>query len=229
MIFISLGLTILVSVFSNTSRLTSIYSRLHGKQIGNSTIDNQFILALMQNQKHFLEALRLFIELNIPAQSIDGSKGNTEQQLFVEILRSVQNNGIFKFPDTPNLPKIKEVLVALAKKEIDDCRGPEREIKRCERAAELTANQAFTSIVVHGIHQFTPVQLRLLLDLDKQGINIIFLFNYQKKYSKIYSSWNDIYSCFGVPIQHDTLITEYQMPTMQNPSNALACSPWRNL
>lgn len=206
------------------SRLTSIYSRLHGKQIGNSIIDNQFILALMQNQKHFLEALRLFIELNIPAQSIDGSKGNTEQQLFVEILRSVQNNGIFKFPDTPNLPKIKEVLVALAKKEIDDCRGPEREIKRCERAAELTANQAFTSIVVHGIHQFTPVQLRLLLDLDKQGINIIFLFNYQKKYSKIYSSWNDIYSCFGVPIQHDTLITEYQMPTMQNPSNALACA-----
>lgn len=206
------------------SRLTSIYSHLYGKQIGNSIIDNQFILALMQNQKHFLEALRLFIELNIPAQSIDGSKGNTEQQLFVEILQSVQNNGIFKFPDTPNSSKIKEVLVSLAKKEITDCRGPEREKKRCERAAELTANQELTSIVVHGIHQFTPVQLRLLLDLDKQGINIIFLFNYQKKYSKIYSSWNDIYSCFGVPFHHDALITEYQMPTMQNPSNALACA-----
>lgn len=202
------------------SRLTSIYSRL----LGNVTIDNQFLLALMQNQKHFLEALRLFIELDIPAQSIDGSQGNTEQQLFVEILRSVQNNGIFKFPETPNLSKIKEVLIALAKKEIDDCRGPEREKKRCERAAELIGKHDFTSIVVHGIHQFTPVQLRLLLDLDKQGVNIIFLFNYQKKYSKIYSSWNDIYSCFGVPIQHDTAIAEYQMPTMQNPSNALACA-----
>ena len=88
----------------------------------------------------------------------------------------------------------------------------------------MTGKQDFTSIVVHGIHQFTPVQLRLLLDLDKQGVNIIFLFNYQKKYSKIYSSWNDIYSCFGVPIQHDTAIAEYQMPTMQNPSNALACA-----
>ena len=206
------------------SRLTSIYSRLLGKQIGNETIDNQFLLALMQNQKHFLEALRLFIELNIPAQAIDGSQGNTEQQLFVEILHSVQYNGIFKFPETPNLSKIKEVLIALAKKEIDDCRGSEREKKRCERAAELTRKQDFTSIVVHGIHQFTPVQLRLLLDLDKQGVNIIFLFNYQKKYSKIYSSWNDIYSCFGVPIQHDTAIAEYQMSTMQNPSNALACA-----
>lgn len=206
------------------SQLTSIYSRLLGKQIGNAIIDNQFLLALMQNQKHFLEALRLFIELDIPAQSIDGSQGNIEQQLFVEILRMVQNNGIFKFPETPNLSKIKEVLIALAKKEIDDCRGPEREKKRCRRAAELTEKPGCTSIVVHGIHQFTPVQLRLLLDLDKQGVNIIFLFNYQKKYSKIYSSWNNIYSCFGVPIQHDTAIAEYQMPTMQNPSNALACA-----
>lgn len=206
------------------SRLTSIYSGLLGKQIGNVIIDNQYLLALMQNQKHFLEALRLFIELDIPAQSIDRTKGNTEQQLFVDILHSIQNKGIFKFPDTPNLSKTKEVLVALAKKEIVDCRGPEREVKRCERAVELTAKQDLVGIVVHGIHQFTPVQLRLLLDLDKQGVNIIFLYNYQKKYSKIYSSWNDIYSCFGVPIHHDTLIAEYQIPTMQNPSNALACA-----
>lgn len=206
------------------SRLTSIYSHLPGKQIGNAAIDNPFVLALIQNQKYFLEALRLFIELDIPAKSIDKSKGNTEQQLFVEILNSVQNNGIFKFPDTPHLSKVNEVVVDLAKKEIDDCRGTEREVKRCERAKELTESQQFTSIIVHGIHQFTPVQLRLLLDLDKQGINIIFLYNYQKKYTKIYSSWNDIYSCFGVPIQHDTAVSEYQMPTMQNPSNALACA-----
>lgn len=206
------------------SRLTSIYSHLPGKQIGNATIDKQFVLALIQNQKYFLEALRLFIELDIPAKSLDRSKGNTEQQLFVQILNSVQNNGIFKFPDTPNLSKVKEVVVDLAKKEIDDCRGTEREVKRCKRAKELTVGQQFTSIVVHGIHQFTPVQLRLLLDLDKQGVHIIFLYNYQKKYTKIYSSWNDIYSCFGVPIQHDTAILEYQMPAMQNPSNALACA-----
>jgi hypothetical protein len=206
------------------SRLTTIYTHLLNKQIGDVTIDNQFILALMRNQKHFLEALRLFIELNIPAQSIDGTKGNTEQQLFVEVLNEIQNNGIFKFPDTPNLSKIKEVLVSLAKKEVKECHGPEREVKRCERAVDLTKQQDLNSIVVHGIHQFTPTQLRLILDLDKAGINIIFLYNYQKKYSKIYSSWNDIYSCFGVPIQHDKLVAEYQMPTMQNPSNALACA-----
>lgn len=206
------------------SRLTSIYNHLLGKKIGNIIIDNQFLLALMQNQRHFLEALRLFIELDISAQSIDGAKGNTEQQLFVEILRNIQNEDIFKFPSTPNSEKIKEVLVNLAKKEIDDCRGTDREIKRCERAMEITSKQKLTSIVIHGIHQFSPAQLRLILDLEKQGLNIIFLYNYQKKYSKIYSSWNDIYSCFGVSIQHDTVVAEYQMPTMQTPSNALACA-----
>lgn len=206
------------------SRLTAIYNQLLGRRIGNAIIDEQFLLALMQNQKHFLEALRLFIELGIPAQSIDGTKGNTEQQLFVEILLNIQNEDIFKFPITPNLEKIKAVLVKLAKKEIDDCHGTDREVKRCERAMERVSKQEFASIVIHGIHQFSPAQLRLILDLEKQGLNIIFLYNYQKKYSKIYSSWNDIYSCFGVPIQHDTAVSEYQMPTMQNPSNALACA-----
>ena len=206
------------------SKLTAIFKNLRGQSIGNIIIDDMFISALMQNQKHFLDALRLFIELNIPACSLDGSKGNAEQDLFVRILKSVEKTDAFKFPETPNLLKIHDVIKKLAENEIKECRGPEREIKRCERARDLTKSQNLSSIVIHGIHQFTPVQLRLLLDLDKQGLEIIFIFNFQKKFSKIYSSWNDIYSCFGVPIQHDTVVTEYQMPTMQNPSNALACA-----
>ena len=48
--------------------------------------------------------------------------------------------------------------------------------------------------------------------------------NNKWEYSKIYSSWNDIYGCFEVPIHHDTVVREYTPPTMQNPSNALACA-----
>lgn len=206
------------------SYLSTIFNDLSGRKIGNTTIDESFVLALMQNQKHFLDALRLFIELGISAQSIDKTKGNTEQYLFVDVLRHVQNKDIFKFPSTPVPAKIKAVIVNLAKKEIDHCRGSQKEVQRCERAMEITAKGNLTSIVIHGVHQFSPAQLRLLLDLEKQGLQIIFLYNYQKKYSKIYSSWNDIYSCFGVPIQHDTAVSEYQMTTMQNPSNALACA-----
>ena len=200
------------------SALTNAFKTLLTKQ----KIDEKYHLALTQNQNHFLEAIRLFIELGIPSSAIDKTKGNTEQQLFVYMLSKAQKSSLFSFPPTPNKEKLKEIAISLARKEVDDCRGPEREIKRCERAKTITEDSPFDAIVVHGLHQFSPAQLRLLMSMDKMGITIIFLFNYQKKFPKVYSSWYEIYSCFDVPIHHDGSIKEYQMPTMQNPSNALA-------
>lgn len=202
------------------SALTAAFKQMLEKR----RISKPFHMALTQNQSHFLEAVRLFVELDIKASAIDGTKGNTEQKLFAHMLKRAQESSLFRFPDTPNREKLKEILVALAKKEVDDCRGPEQEHKRCERAVGITREQSLDSIVVHGVHQFSPVQLRLLLAMEKMGVTIIFLFNYQKKYSRIYSSWDDIYGCFEVPIHHDTVIKEYRLPTMQNPSNALACA-----
>lgn len=202
----------------------SAFSAAFKQLLEKRRISKPFHMALEQNQNHFLEAIRLFIELDISASAIDGSKGNTEQKLFVHMLKKAQENSLFRFPQTPSREKLKEIVVSLAKKEVEECTGTPQEVKRCERAVGATKELPFDSIVVHGVHQFTPVQLRLLLAMEKMGITIIFLFNYQKKYSKIYSSWNDIYGCFEVPIHHDTVVREYTPPTMQNPSNALACA-----
>ena len=202
----------------------SAFSSAFKQLLEKRRISKPFHMALEQNQNHFLEAVRLFIELDISASAIDGSKGNTEQKLFVHMLKKAQESSLFRFPQTPSREKLKEIVVALAKKEVEECTGTQQEVKRCERAVGVTKEQPFDSIVVHGVHQFTPVQLRLLLAMEKMGMTIIFLFNYQKKYSKIYSSWNDIYGCFEVPIHHDTVVREYIPPTMQNPSNALACA-----
>lgn len=202
----------------------SAFSAAFKQLLEKRRISKPFHMALEQNQNHFLEAVRLFIELDISASAIDGTKGNTEQKLFVHMLKKAQESSLFRFPQTPSREKLKEIVVALAKKEVEECTGTPQEVKRCERAVGITKEQPFDSIVVHGVHQFTPVQLRLLLAMEKMGMTIIFLFNYQKKYSKIYSSWNDIYGCFEVPIHHDTVVREYTPPTMQNPSNALACA-----
>lgn len=202
----------------------SAFSSAFKQLLEKRRISKPFHMALEQNQNHFLEAIRLFIELDISASAIDGSKGNTEQKLFVHMLKKAQESSLFRFPQTPSREKLKEIVVSLAKKEVEECRGTPQEVKRCERAVGVTKELPFNSIVVHGVHQFTPVQLRLLLAMEKMGMTIIFLFNYQKNYSKIYSSWNDIYGCFEVPIHHDTVVHEYTPPTMQNPSNALACA-----
>lgn len=202
----------------------SAFSAAFKQLLEKHRISKPFHMALEQNQNHFLEAVRLFIELDISASAIDGSKGNTEQKLFVHMLKKAQEHPRFRFPETPSREKLKEIVVALAKKEVKECTGTPQEVKRCERAVDITKEQPFDGIVVHGVHQFTPVQLRLLLAMEKMGMTIIFLFNYQKKYPKIYSSWNEIYGCFEVPIHHDTAVREYEPPTMQNPSNALACA-----
>lgn len=201
----------------------SVLSTAFKRLLDNGKITKEFHLALSQNQNYFLEAIRLFIELGISASSINGDKGNLEQKLFVYMLSKAQKNELFQFPRTPSREELQAVFQDLAKKEIEDCKK-ERDIVRCKRALSITEQQPFNAIVIHGVHQFKPVQLRLLIALEKMGVTIIFLFNYQKEYSKIYSSWEDIYSCFDTVPHHDSIIPAYHLPTMQNPSNALACA-----
>lgn len=202
------------------SALSAVFRQLLEKQ----KISKPFHMALEQNQTHFLQAVRLFIELDINAAALDESKGNQEQKLWISILKKAQESALFRFPRTPSRKKLKEVAVALAKHEAEKNAGAPAEFERCQKALDLTLTQPFDSIVVHGVHQFTPVQLHLLLAMEKMGMTIIFLFNYQKKYSGIYSSWNEIYSCFDVPIHHDAAVCEYVPPAMDNPSHALACA-----
>ena len=206
------------------SALTAVFKNLLERNV----IDKSFHQALTQNQNHFLEAMRLFIELGISADVLDEKQGNKEQQLFIHLLGRSQKNELFRFPELKTgesgKEHIRNVLVLLAETELKECRGTPQDKKRCEKAVELTKQRMSDAIVVHGVHQFTPTQIRLLMALDKLGFTVVFLFNYQKKYSKIYSSWKDIYNCFDVKIHHDTAVPEYQMDTMQNPSNALACA-----
>ena len=61
----------------------SAFSAVFKKLLEKRKISKPFHMALAHNQNHFLEAVRLFIELDIGASAIDASKGNTEQRLFV--------------------------------------------------------------------------------------------------------------------------------------------------
>jgi CO dehydrogenase/acetyl-CoA synthase epsilon subunit len=89
--------------------------------------------------------VRLFIELDISASAIDGSKGNTEQKLFVHMLKKAQESSLFRFPQTPSREKLKEIVVALAKKEVEECTGTPQEVKRCERAVGVTKSCPLTA------------------------------------------------------------------------------------
>lgn len=209
------------------SYLTSIFKNLLAKKV----IDESFFSSLQQNQNYFLDAIRLFIELNISASVLHPNLANREQRLFIYVLKQIQTGGkgLFNFPQTPELFKIKTIINSLAEKELADFNDKKHretsyvKAKRAwlERSIQITKASELTSIVIHGVHQFSPSQLRLIIDLENMGLEIIFLFNYQKKFSEIYSSWDYIYRYFNSPMQHDTNVTEYKPKSLQNKSNAL--------
>lgn len=201
--------------------LTAWFQQLLSEEV----IDENYRMALWHNQTYFLDAIRLFIELGIPSASFDESMGNREQRLFAQALREMEQRELFRFPPSPSKEKLKAALIKLAEKEKEEylkAHKDRSQEKWFERAIQNTESQELTAVVVHGVHQFSPVQLRLLAEMDKMGITVIFLFNYQSRFSKIYSTWTDIYSCFDVEIHHDANIKEYQHDHMNNPSIALA-------
>ena len=65
----------------------SVFSARFKQLLEKEKISKPFYMALDKNQNHFLEAVRLFIELDINSSAIDGSKGNKEHQLFVYMLK----------------------------------------------------------------------------------------------------------------------------------------------
>lgn len=96
------------------SELTALFKACYETR----KIDEQFYLSLQQNESRFLEAIRLFIELDIPASSLNDEKGNPEQKLFVSLLEELQSHSSFQFPQTADLSTMKSVLIDLAEKEL---------------------------------------------------------------------------------------------------------------
>jgi len=51
----------------------------------------------------------------------------------------------------------------------------------------------YSKIVIHGVHQFTPLILRLVKALNGMGIEVVFMFNYMSEYEEIYKTWKNVY------------------------------------
>ena len=206
----------------------TVLSRVFQEAFDNGEIDKPFHMALMQNQTRFLDAIRLFIALGMSPEELDGQTGNREQRFFVAVLRKVWTAAEFQFPATPGADSLKEQIADLSVKEWEAYKARKQEKTSdsswYERAVRTMSAGTYRAIVVHGVHQFTPEQIRLILDMERLGFTVVFLFNYQPEYSEIYSSWNFIYQCFEVPFHQDENIQTYETGSLETPGHALACA-----
>lgn len=213
------------------SYLTKLFAAT--KEKSNDPRKEDFFSALGKNQSKFLDALRLFIELDISAASLHPDLAMKEQKAFIRVLSKIQaeKTQLFHFPKTPNLATLKRAIDELAVSELEEYRkqmklsgrspNPKHE-QWLERNIKTTTSSKLTGIIVHGVHQFSPSQIRLITSLEKQGLTIFFLFNYQPMFSAIYDSWMNIYGNFEVKVETDKKDYAIIPPEYQTESYALA-------
>ncbi len=147
--------------------------------------------AFLYNREEVFESIRVMFELNININDILPDKLTAEQKFIVEVFRKIifsDKKKDFILKDDFDLAIIDSALdkaMQRARKDIDcslinkDC------------------------VVIHGVHQFSPIMLRAIEKIAEYK-KVILLFNYQPQYKNIYQTWIDIYSAFDCPITDST-------------------------
>lgn len=161
----------------------------------NSDIFNQeessnFKRAFLANPTDLLKSVRILFELDIETNNLDLHSLDDEIQYLIKLYEIIKRS-----------PYDKEF-------QIDD-EFTNEEINKCilnsmaneENALEYDyTTLSFDTIVIHGVHQFSPLILKTI-EIISEFKTVILLFNYQSNYPNLYQTWINVYSKFTKKIE----------------------------
>lgn len=167
-----------------------------------SNMQENITRAFLYNREEVFESIRVMFELNINIDDIVIDKLTPEQKFIVEVFKKI----------------------LFSKKKMDFClkddfdgtdidKALNRAMQRARKDLDCSAVNT-DCIVIHGVHQFTPIMLRAIEKIAEYK-KVILLFNYQPQYKNIYQTWIDIYSAFDCPIS-DSSTAEFR-PSLSFP------------
>lgn len=144
--------------------------------------------SLRFNRKQLSNSLRILFELDMSIEEMRTELMTEEQRHLVELYRIISKSEL--------------VQAFMLKRHFSesDIESAIREGMKLEREeADISAVDVDT-IVVHGVHQFSPMILQTI-ELVAKYKRVILLFNYQQQYKNVYQTWIDVYSSFDLPIK----------------------------
>ena len=178
--------------------IDNIISYLDFDSVTNGLSSNNVITSLKRNRKHVLDSIRIMFELNMVPNNMKKDELTIEQKcvlmIYEELINS--NNKHFNLLDPSSESIIDEAIdhtIEEAMRANDNKVGENKIHEALEQIGKKT-------IVVHGIHQFTPIMLRTIEELSKYK-TIVILFNYQVDYKNAYQTWLNVYEWFESKIQ----------------------------
>lgn len=143
--------------------------------------------AFLFNRDDVFASIRTMFELNVDPSAILKDKLTKEQRFILSIYQKILAS---------EMKKDFYLAQSLAEEEIDE--GLRRAMIAIQEDYDFS-DVNLDTIVIHGVHQFNPIMLRAIDELQKYK-NVILLFNYQKQYKNVYQTWFDIYSAFDCKI-----------------------------
>lgn len=154
--------------------------------------------SMQYNAKSLADCIRIFSELGLDPYEFKSNCLNSDQILLIEIYKQIRANpnSTFQFQRVKNSADIDDAITKTLLENNKDCALNSIDMK---------------TVVIHGIHQFSPAILCAIEDLAKFK-NVVLIFNYQSQYSKVYETWLNIYSLFNLPISNGSADNEF-VPT----------------
>lgn len=148
---------------------------------------NNIRKAFLFNREEVFKSIRTMFELNININDIVIEKLTPEQKFIVNVFRKIiESDNIDEFELDSGFTEqyISEALINAMHTVKSECN-----IKTVK----------METIVIHGIHQFSPIMLRVIEEVSNYK-KVVLIFNYQKQYKTVYQTWIDIYSSFDCHI-----------------------------
>lgn len=143
-------------------------------------------LSLRRNRSYVVKSVKIMFELGMDPDHIQDALLTYEQKCVVEIYRELRrtNNKHFALKNGFTSDELDE---AITKTMNEAMRNPVNK----DRLHEIKKDV----IIVHGVHQFSPIMLKTIEILGEHK-NVFILFNYIPDYKNVYQTWTNIYSWF---------------------------------
>lgn len=143
-------------------------------------------LSLKRNRSYVVKSVKIMFELGMDPDHIQDASLTYEQKCVVEIYRELRrtNNKHFTLKNDFTSDELDEAITKTMNEALRNLanKGRLHEIKK-------------DAIIVHGIHQFSPIMLKTIEILGEHK-NVFVLFNYIPDYKNVYQTWLNIYSWF---------------------------------
>lgn len=147
--------------------------------------------SLRKNRSSIYESIRILFEMGLKPKDIHRDQLTVEQKLIVSIYEKLIKSDKLAFHLQESFSE-DEVLQAI-NNTITTVINNNKGLKKPSLAKLEGIDR--TKVVIHGIHQFSPLMLRAIEVLGKY-CTVFIIFNYRPDFKNIYRTWLNVYEYF---------------------------------